>query len=178
MSTDEKLRRAKQPTVDRLLELADRTSSEVKALLEAIARRFCDTTGLAYKIRREAKATEWHVQLLKQELGITMGDLIQQCRKDTSSILMRDTSLSVETIAKLVGYETYDGFRKCHKLLTGLTPSAMKARLRKIPHEQRALVDDLMSWYFWVRHYRGELGAAQFDEALTFLRGIQTRRPS
>lgn len=171
ISTDEKLRRAKQPTVERLHELAEGTSSHVKNLLKVIARRFCDADALAYKIRREAKATEWHTQLFKRELGITMGDLIQQCRKDTSSILMRDTSLSMEKVAQLVGFETYDGFRRCHKAQTGLTPLKMKEYLRKVPRAQQPLVDDFLSWYFWVRHYRDELTVAHCSAGLAFLRG-------
>ena len=107
--------------------------------------------------------------LFKRELGITIWRLIRQCRKATASILLRDTSLGLDKIADLVGYKSADALRRCFKVLTGLTPSTMKACLRRISLEQRALADELLSWYFWVRYHRRELHEADIRAALAFL---------
>ena len=45
----------------------------------------------------------------------------------------------------------------------------MRACLRQSPHEQRAQVDDFLSWYFWVRNHRGELHADDFRAGLAVL---------
>ena len=170
MSIKDRLQAAKQPTLDRITDLIPRTSRGVKALLKQIAADFSDSNCEVFEIRRDSGTTEWDSKVFKRELGMTPWDLVQECRAEFASVLLRDTRWTIGRIAGHVGYKSVSAFRRAYKTLTGLPPSHMRTCLRRIDSDYRALGDELLSWYFWVRYHRKELLAVDFRAALVFLR--------
>ena len=163
------LRRAAQPTRDRLEALAEHVPEEIHPLLRAIGAHFCDFEYSLTRIQREAGATEWHAKLLGRELGMTPSDLRRECRVEAASLLLRDTSLSIDEIACLVGYRGKRGLEKLFAALVGLTPSELRLRLCRLGRADQQLLEVLFSWSFRVREHRGELEAADFRDFQDFL---------
>lgn len=149
--------------------LTARVPDPVRALLEKIAVHFCDTACLVYLMRREVGATDWHLQLFKKELGIKPKAFVLACRLSLALWLLRESPLTVEAVARKVGFETEGALRKRFRLLCGISPSSARSYLRRVRDEHRALGDKLLGWSFWVRHHRGELEIEDFQAALTYL---------
>ena len=169
MSEHPLLQRAAQPTRDRLEKLAKNVPAEIRPLLNMLGVHFCDSKYTMTRIGREAEATEWHVKLFGRELGMTPSDLRRECRMETTSLLLRDTSLGIDEIACLVGYKGKRGLEKLFEALVGLTPSELRLRLCRLGREDQQLLEVLFSWYFRVRYYRGDLEDAEFRNFQLFL---------
>ena len=62
------------------------------------------------------------IELIKSEMGIGVEDYIISIRINHAKSLLKDTELSVNTIATLVGYKNYTTFFKMFKQTVGITP--------------------------------------------------------
>lgn len=169
--SDDLLHRALRPTLRRLGELAGSVSEEVRPLLEKAGEHICDPGCLIFQIQREAGATDWHVQMLKREVGLTLGELLRLCRLDVILWLLRSSRLSVSQIARLVGYVDARAMRKFVRGACGFTPAEARRPLCRVRPEFRALGEELVSWYFCVRFHRGEVGAEELRRAFAYLKG-------
>lgn len=67
-------------------------------------------------------------RIFKKETGIGVEDYIINIRMDHAKLLLKDTSLSVATVASLAGYKNYTTFFKRFKLATGVTPIEYRQR--------------------------------------------------
>lgn len=162
---------AADPTLETLAELRTRTTWSVGALIEIISRHFCNADVQVYSIRREVDATDWHVKLFGRELGLTPQDLICECRLETASRLLRDTTLGIPVIAALVGYKTARSLGYLFDRLYGRPPSKLRNDLRRIKGEDRDRVEKLFSWHFRVRYHRGEVENDELRQALAYFEG-------
>ena len=61
-------------------------------------------------------------RIFKAEMGIGVEDYIISIRINHAKSLLKDTELSVNTIATLVGYKNYTTFFKMFKQTVGITP--------------------------------------------------------
>ena len=88
---------------------------------------------------------------------------------EATALLLRDTSLGIDEIACLVGYKGKRGLEKLFAALVGLTPSELRIRLCRLGREDQQLLESLFSWYFRVRHHRGDLEDTDFSDLRAFL---------
>jgi AraC-like DNA-binding protein len=167
--SDDLLRRATRPTLRRIRELCERVPEAIRPLLEKIAERFNDPTFSGFQILRAAGASDWHGKLFKKELGIAPWQLVLELRAEVTLWLLRETPLSVEDIALIVGYGSESSLRKLLRRTCGFSPAEGRSHLRQVVREYRDQGDELMSWYFWVRYHRGEVEVDEFRGALTYL---------
>lgn len=163
------LHQAMWPTIWRIRELAKRAPEEIRLLLEKIAERFNDPAYRVHHILREAGATDWHGRIFRLELGISPGKLVLELRVETALWLLRESSLPVEAIARLVGYESLRGLELLFEKTCGFAPSEARPHLRRVASEHRSRGDELRSWYFWVRLHRDEIEADEYLGALAYL---------
>ena len=61
-------------------------------------------------------------RIFKAEMGIGVEDYIISIRINHAKSLLKDTELSVNSIATLVGYKNYTTFFKMFKQTVGITP--------------------------------------------------------
>jgi transcriptional regulator GlxA family with amidase domain len=163
------LRRAAEPTRRRLLAVTGRVHVQIRPFLEKLSERFLDPSYTVDQIRREAGATDWHVRLFGQELGIPPGELRGALRVEVTTCLLRETSLPLEKISRLVGYDSLRALQGLFRRSCQFTPSKGRTYLRQVRAEYRELGDEIRGWYFWVRLHRGELEAEDFDRAAAYL---------
>lgn len=163
------LRRAAEPTRRRLRAVTGRVHVQIRPFLEKLSERFLDPTYTVDQIRREAGATDWHVRRFGKELGIPPGELRMALRVEVTTWLLRETSLSLEKISRLVGYDSLRALQWLFRRSCHFTPSQGRSYLRQVRPELRELGDELRGWYFWVRLHRGELEAEDFDRAAAYL---------
>jgi hypothetical protein len=162
---------ARGPTLRRIHELAGRVSDKIRPLLLKIAERFHEPgpERLVHRIMREIGATDWHGKIFRLELGLTPNDLVLELRVEVALWLLRETSLPVEGIARLVGYRSQRSLQLLFKNACGFTPSKARAHLRLVAEELRPLGDELLSWYFWVRYHLDEIETEEYLRAVTYL---------
>lgn len=163
------LRRAARPTRRRLHEVSQRVPELIRPYLERLAERFLDPAYNMTRIRREAGATDWHGKIFRTELGFSPDELRRALRVEVAIWLMRETSLSLEKIARLVGYDSLRSLESLFKKTCQFAPSKGRPHLRQVREEYRTLGDELRGWYFWVRYHRGELTSDDFARAAAYL---------
>lgn len=168
MSNEEQLRIAMQPTRERLDKIAQRTSEPVRNLLLSIAANYCASDCRVYKLCREATMKDQHLKWFRREIGISPKRLIQECQRETSSVLLRDTELNIRPIALLIGFQCASSLRRIYRDLAGISPTEMRRCLRGVVPELQTLGDELRGWYFLVREHRGELTSTDYADAVAY----------
>ena len=67
--------------------------------------------------------------LFRQFCGCTITDYMMKRKADRAEHLLADTALSVEEIARIVGFDTATGFATSFKKMTGLSPSEYRRQI-------------------------------------------------
>jgi AraC-like DNA-binding protein len=138
-------------------------------LLEKIGERFHDPVCSEMQILREAGANRRHKKLFWKELGIQPWELVQELRTEVTLWLLRETDLSVEEIARLVGRGSEESLRELLRKTCGFSPEEGRTHLRQVVPEFRDQGDELLSWFFWVRYHRGEVKTEEYRSAVVYL---------
>lgn len=154
---------------EEIRDLARGLPKPVRLLLGEIAEHYCDRGYRVFRIQRQAEATDWHVKLLRKELGFTLRNCIRELRLAKILPLLRDTPLGVQQLAGQTGFGSKRSVRALFNSLCAFSPSEARTYLRRVRREQRPRCDELLSWRFWVRHHRGELGVDDLRAALAYL---------
>lgn len=98
---------------------------------EYIERHFADSygiNGLAQNLYLSQRQTR---SLVRQFLGDDYKKIIIRRRMELAEIYLRDSSKSLEEIARQVGYTSYSGFNLAFKRYFGITPREHRKRLMK-----------------------------------------------
>lgn len=172
MSTgDNLLKCALQPTLARIQRLAEGVSETLRPFLLELAGHICSSRVSMTKIRRKVGASEYIVRLFRRELGLGPMEFLRECRLEISMWLLRESSLTVAEVAAFTGYGTQRALEKIYEQSCGLSPAQASKLFSQVPAELRLVTDELFSWYFWVKHHRGELGTPELLDAQAYLEG-------
>jgi YesN/AraC family two-component response regulator len=79
------------------------------------------------RIAREVCLSPSHLShMIKKECNLTLGMCIARARIEKSKKLLRDTDLSISSVAQEVGYPDQSYFTKVFKKLESVTPAEFK----------------------------------------------------
>ncbi len=177
-STDEQLRRAARPTLEKIDGLAKGASEAMKTLLAELRKNLFTRRYTVTKLRKAIGASRWITPVFRTTVGLTPWRFIRESRLLTAARLLRDTSISVERIGLLVGYESCSAFQRAFVRWCGLCPSEFRDHAQEVREEMRRLPDDVLSWSFWDRYRRGELTAGERRVLLRYLEKIYQLTPA
>lgn len=103
--------------------------SVLESIIEEIRKNYKDNITLT-KLAERYNISAGHLSsLLKEELGMPFSEYITSKRIQRAKELLDDESLSVDTIAREVGYKDYFYFTKVFKKAVGISPSKYRKNL-------------------------------------------------
>ncbi len=175
--TDEPLRRAARPTLEKIEELAKDASEGMEVLLTEILKNLFTLRYTVTKLRNAVGASRWIFTSFHRAVGLTPWRFIREGRLLTAARLLRDTSISVEEIGLLVGYESFSSFQRAFDRWCGLYPSVFRDFAQDVREEMQELPDDVLSWSFWDRFHRDDLTAEELRALLRFLEKVYDLTP-
>ncbi len=167
---DAALLEAAKPVYEQL----DRMESQAGGLLKQVVIKVRDNLFTQkYTIARLLAAigvSRSVVQSFRARFGMTPRAFIYEARMSTTARLLRDTTLPVEEIAFLVGYEMA-ALGRAFKRWCALAPTQFRTYAQKLGEPLRQLPDDVWSPEFWERSCEGQLNR---DELLAMIRHYET----
>ena len=103
--------------------------SVLESIIEEIRKNYKDNITLT-KLAERYNISAGHLSsLLKEELGMPFSEYITSKRIQRAKELLDDESLSVDAIAREVGYKDYFYFTKVFKKAVGISPSKYRKNL-------------------------------------------------
>ncbi len=169
---DDHLRRAAQSTFDKLDQLQQDASDTMLRLLTELRQNLFAPGYKMTELQEAIGASRWITATFRAAVGLTPWRFLQEARLLTAATLLRDTSISVEEIALLVGYEYLFTFQRAFEGWCGLSPSVFRAYAQKVRQELIRLPDDVLSWAYQQRFERGELTEEELGVLLRHLEEI------
>jgi AraC-like DNA-binding protein len=170
---EERLHLAVRPTVELLERIAEGSSRRARWVLDAISRGFHEPGYSVARLKNALSVNDRNLTEFALEMGIAAGQLIIECRMEAAFRLFRDTLLTVDQIAYLVGYNSRRTFEVACRRWCGLPPAELRARLRRGWPRLSALPEEVFSWHFAVRYERGEVSDAERGRVADLIREIQ-----
>ena len=122
-------RNAVESTLDRIMEYMSSSESETVNLLVNDIIRYLEQNFTDYNLSSKSIAQEHHVsvrylnRLFKQKTGKTIAQYLKQLRLESACQLLSGSNLSVEAIARRVGFENTKYFYTLFKNEFGVSPS-------------------------------------------------------
>ena len=101
---------------------------------------------------------------------MTGGYLIQECRMETAMRMLRDSTLPVEEVALLVGYDVRS-LQRQSRAWCGLSPSTLRGLARR-RRQLLSSCDEAFSWYFWRRFCLGLLSEEELQPVIECLQAV------
>ena len=163
---EQALELAAKETYRRIDEVLAGAPPEIRPLVRHIREHVFTEGFRASKLKRALGASNNLTRVFRAEVGQTATDYIGGARVETAARLLRDTSLSIETISLLVGYPDTPGLRNAFKRWLGMRPTEFRDKIRLLPQTERPK-DELLSIRYWKKLDRGELDP---EVTLTWLR--------
>ena len=112
---------------NRLYEKSKKTHSVIE-VQKYIDKNYSNESLSISKIAEQLEMSQnYIVRLFKKETGMTFSDYLTNTRIRNAIMLMRDKTLDIEDIAKLVGYSTKSYFSSIFKKNVGISPVDYKA---------------------------------------------------
>ncbi|MEM9272479.1 MAG: AraC family transcriptional regulator ligand-binding domain-containing protein [Cyanobacteria bacterium P01_F01_bin.143] len=105
-------------------------TSQMSELYEIIVRNAEFLEYSAEALAQQMNISLRSLQRLTKEYGLTIRQLMDNARKAQAKRLLRDSSLSIETISNRLSYSDTRAFRRAFKRWTGKTPSEFRNRFR------------------------------------------------
>ena len=143
------LEEAARPSRKILDQLSRGTSRTVKAMLSEIGKNFFRPRYSVGELKKKLRLNFRHVRRFRAATGVSPSRLIRECRMEAGMRLLRDSLLTVEEIAILIGYDSERSLERLCLRWCGLTPSRLRTQMRRFKTELVALPEDVFSWYFW-----------------------------
>jgi AraC-like DNA-binding protein len=114
---------------------AERAPQTLRDVLAYVERHLFSPTLTATCVKAEvfAGAASGLDPLFQKVFGETLAGFVRGCRLRVAEELLRRTSLSISRIARLVGYSSYEGFRKSFHRCRGMTPRQWRQSLVEPP---------------------------------------------
>ncbi|MEM6454912.1 MAG: helix-turn-helix domain-containing protein, partial [Acidobacteriota bacterium] len=127
------LHRAALPTMARIERDRARVSNpRLQSLLSTMATHLFDPDFNVEVLKQRSQMADNNLSaMLNARLGVGLHAYIEARRIDTAEVLMRDTSLKLNTISALVGYTHPSVFSRAFLRARGERPSARRRRLRQ-----------------------------------------------
>ncbi len=123
------VREAVQAPLDQIMEYMSSSESETANLLADEVVRYLKQNYADYNLSSKSIAQEHHIsvpylnRLFKQKTGKTIALYLKQLRLESARRMLTDTNLSVEAIARRVGFENTKYFYTLFKNEFGVSPS-------------------------------------------------------
>ena len=123
------VREAVQAPLEQIMEYMSSSDSETANLLADEVVRYLNQNYADYNLSSKSIAQEHHIsvpylnRLFKQKTGKTIALYLKQIRLESARRMLTDTNLSVETIARRVGFENTKYFYTLFKNEFGVSPS-------------------------------------------------------
>ena len=166
---EQALELAAEETYRRIDEHLASATPEIEPLVRHIREHVFDEGFKVSDLVQTLGASNNLIQVFRAEVGQTVSDYITGARVETAARLLRDTSLSIETISLLVGYPDTPGLRNAFKRWPGLRPTEFRDKLRLVLARTERPEGELLSIRFWNKLTQGELDPARVKGALTWL---------
>ncbi|MDR2903870.1 MAG: response regulator [Clostridiales bacterium] len=103
-------------------EMDDVGSSTIKQIVEEIRSSYISELSLTELSKKHAISIGYLSQRLKNELGLSFVDYISSMRIQRAKELLRNEHISVDDIARQVGYRDCSYFIKVFKKIVGMSP--------------------------------------------------------
>lgn len=162
-------RSAAAPVLKRIRRDRQQAPKKLKPLLEYLEQHLFESDLNVERLRRACHIRDRSVTTYFGEVfGDTLKLYIETCRLETAARLLRDSTLTVSQIAKLVGYSALSVFSRAFDRWAGQRPREYRQQsLGQNPPPSTE--DDLLSSRFWRRAVLGQLEDRQAIELLDFL---------
>lgn len=107
------------------------TNEAMTKCIEYIDNHFTEPLSLGELSKRFAFSKTSFGILFPRYTGVTLKQYISEKRIDNAVILIRNTDMTINSIAKLIGYDDFSTFYRNFVSFTGLSPSQYKAKWRR-----------------------------------------------
>ncbi len=102
----------------------------IKTIQEYIDANFEDPSLCLSKIADEFPISESYFSyLFKEEMGINFSNYLERKRMERATLLLKDTSLTIQEIYQQVGYNSPHTFRRVFKKIYGMSPNQARKEL-------------------------------------------------
>lgn len=165
----ELLDKAAQPSVTIIERLSEGTSRVVQAMLSEIRKNFYAPRYTVGKVKKKLGVNFRHIRLFRAATGLSPARLIRECRMETGMRLLRDTLLTIEEIAILIGYDSERSLERLCRRWCGVAPSDLRIQMRHIKKELLELPEDVFSWYYWEQYHCNALSDAELRPVIEYL---------
>ena len=170
--------RAAQPTIAGLATMEEEAPEKLKPILAQIGQSFYQPGYTVEKLKRQVKCSNWLFTQFRLAFDLTPWTLIQECRMEMAARLLLDTSIPVEEVALLVGYEDFCSFHRLCLDWCALTPAVFRRCLRKVKPLLRELPEDVLSWRFSESCRRGTVPQDRVDQVIRCVRQTNGLNPT
>ncbi|WP_273203123.1 AraC family transcriptional regulator [Marinobacter subterrani] len=120
------LARNRNPAEDRPRQ-ADETVMQVRELIMSQPGRPCTTENVSRRLGMSTRTLRQHLA----SAGTSFRELRNSIREDFATLYLRDTNVSLESIAEKLGFSNQAGFTKAYRAWTGTTPGDVRRQSRK-----------------------------------------------
>ncbi len=103
--------------------------SVIETIIQEIEDSFCGELTLKLLADKYYISDSRLSVQLKEHLGMSFPNYLASLRIQKAKELMRDRGLSLETIAKMVGFKDYFYFNKVFKKMEGVSPSKFRSKI-------------------------------------------------
>ena len=101
----------------------------IRRVVKEIQETYLSDVSLGDLAEKYGISISYLSRLLKEELGLSFSEYLASRRMQKAKELLKDETLSVESIAESVGYHDYFYFTRVFKKITGITPSKYRKTL-------------------------------------------------
>lgn len=103
-------------------------SDKVAALVQWLQGRLSDTVSVVQMAEHVAMSERQLHRVFQRELGLTPAAYFESLRMETARTLLTTSTQSVKAIAYVVGYQSYDGFRRAFERAFASSPTQYRDR--------------------------------------------------
>ena len=115
-------------SIDKSGDLVDGDLNKTDSIVRYIQQKAATAT-LASTAKQFGYSPTYLSGLLKNETGKTFSDLITEERMNRAALLLKETDLSIENIANVLGYNSSSSFYRAHKRHFGCAPRQQKQEI-------------------------------------------------
>lgn len=165
------LEAAAEPTREALSRFKDEAPGEIGPMVVQLRSEFTTPGYTLEEMKEVLGASSVDVAKFTRVMGTSPWQYVLEARMETAARLLRDTSLSIPTIASLFGYMEPGPFRRIFLRWSGrLTPHEFRARVRDVVTRVGPMPEQLIHWRFLERVWSRD---AEEEEALELMRYME-----
>lgn len=153
MNFERILERALRPILAHIADLETQVPPSVKRVLVQIRLNLVEPGFTVAELQRNlgSSGNNWRLAEFKAAVGLAVWAFIQQARLAAAAWMLGYTTVRVEDVVTLVGYEDTSSFTRLFKSWTGLTPGEFRAWARKTRRQGCPIPEEIFNWFYSYR---------------------------